>query len=516
MCKRLLIAVLLVMGMVLPLAAQEAEWLAWLYDGETGSVTVVDSSGVVTETFTLPLPTGFDSYPRRAAVSRDAALTAYVVYNSQTFQGALTLSRKGQLAAAYNLPLTFSDSFEFVADWTVFSDDQTALAFGYSLEGGGWAVIVLDAQTGTVTHILRGDDPLVAVLGLEGGFGLTPVIRHFSGREIIFTMVQSGTEGASEYSSYNWNIDSNALTKNLAYPGLDADTFPLTGEVVMTLPDDRLPDEPEAFTFFQANSLQVFDPLTGGRFPFFNAPDATLFSPRFIQNGELVLVDSTTNQDTYQWLVAGRDGTLVGPLPSAVQIDDVRGVGDGFIYTTTAFSQGATALVFVNTRDGLDAGIPVWTGTAGSRPLIIYAADTAVRAQSAYTPWTKLADAVYAPGVAPGIAPAGGQPLLTPQAVSPLDIAPATPVLFRALTVGGLATVSTTDGDQLNVRSGPGTGFEIVIKLDNGTRVSISDGPRSADGFTWWKLRLGGGVEGWAVESVPNDAGGRLQTLLPG
>ncbi|NOG51609.1 MAG: hypothetical protein HND48_20920 [Chloroflexi bacterium] len=37
------------------------------------------------------------------------------------------------------------------------------------------------------------------------------------------------------------------------------------------------------------------------------------------------------------------------------------------------------------------------------------------------------------------------------------------------------------------------------------------NGPRDADGFTWWEIRLADGRQGWAVEA----ADGR-RTLLPG
>lgn len=81
--------------------------------------------------------------------------------------------------------------------------------------------------------------------------------------------------------------------------------------------------------------------------------------------------------------------------------------------------------------------------------------------------------------------------------------------------MGGLATVNTTQGDNLNVRLGPGTNFAIAGKLPSGARVTLLEGPRFAEGLTWWKIRAASGLEGWAVESV-NDNGTRLQTLLPG
>ena len=517
MLKRVLLVIFSILwSLSLPPAhAQDSGWTTWLYNPADGDMTHVDSSGAVLDDFILPMPLGFDSYPQKVAVGHGGSPVAYVVFNSVTYQGALVIVNGQQITSTYSLPLTFADSTEFVADETIFNETNSALALGFSLDGGGWAIIIFDIQLGVSTDNLRYDMPLVAGLGIPGNFGLTPVPRRFIGRDMTFTLVQAGADGAAEYDSYTWNLDTGNLTKNLMFPSLDSDTFPPTGELVMSLPDERLPNQSDSFTFFQANTLHVYEPLTGARFPFYNAQDSTLSSPHFIQNGELVLTNSVDAAERYHWLVVARNGTLIGNLPAAVSINTLEGVGDGFIYTTDTFSPGATTLVYVNTRDGLDAGIPIWTSAADATPVIAWAGDTTIRAQEAYPAWAKLADAVYAPGVTAQIAPAGGQPLLTPGAVSAGDIGQDTPVFGRFLSVGGIATVNTTEGDQLNVRLGPGTDYDVIARLSDGERVTLLEGPRDSGGLTWWRIRTAAGIEGWVVESV-NDNGTRLQTLIPG
>jgi Bacterial SH3 domain len=514
--KWLLILAILLLGVV-PAAAQSTGWTAWLYDYSSGHMTEVNDSGAVLDDVALPLPGGFDHYPNRAAVGHNGSPFAYVVYNSATFQGALVVSQRDSITAAFNLPLTIADSTELVADEYIFNEDNSLVALGYSLDGGGWGLMVLDLRTGAVSYTLRYDAPLVGALGLEAGYGLTPVVRHFNGRVVTFSMVQSGTEGQSHYDSYDWNIDSGSLTLNPVYPSLDTDTFAGTGEVVMSLADERLPNHSADFTFFQANTLQVYQPATGMRFPFYNTPDQTLFSPHFIQNGKLILLDSADTASRYTWTVIQRDGTVVGSLPTAITINDVRGVPDGFIYTTNTFSPGATTLVYANISGGLNAGAPVWTSAPGANPVIAWVGGDTTVAQAVYPPWSLLAAAVYAPGSAPTIAPAPNQPLLpTPGVVAPSQvIGGPTPVIGRFLAVGGVAMVHTTEGDQLNIRLIPSTSADIIGKLSDGERVSLLEGPHTAEGFNWWKVRTSSGIEGWVVESV-NDNGERLQTLVPG
>ncbi|MBA2278428.1 MAG: SH3 domain-containing protein [Chloroflexia bacterium] len=63
------------------------------------------------------------------------------------------------------------------------------------------------------------------------------------------------------------------------------------------------------------------------------------------------------------------------------------------------------------------------------------------------------------------------------------------------------------DTDTLNLRSGPGTGADVIARLPTGTRGKILDGPKQASGFAWYRLstRLG---NGWCVETYLTDSAG--------
>ncbi len=78
---------------------------------------------------------------------------------------------------------------------------------------------------------------------------------------------------------------------------------------------------------------------------------------------------------------------------------------------------------------------------------------------------------------------------------------------------GDRARVHTTEGDTLNVRAAPGG--DVLIALVNGSSITISGGPRWYDGLRWWQIQTPDGVSGWAVESVTDDQGQSLRTLLP-
>ena len=80
------------------------------------------------------------------------------------------------------------------------------------------------------------------------------------------------------------------------------------------------------------------------------------------------------------------------------------------------------------------------------------------------------------------------------------------------LAIGDSIFVQNTVGGGLNglrVRNGAGTGFSQIGGVWDGATGTITDGPRAANGYTWWKVRWNASnkvrcdenpCEGWSVE----------------
>lgn len=68
------------------------------------------------------------------------------------------------------------------------------------------------------------------------------------------------------------------------------------------------------------------------------------------------------------------------------------------------------------------------------------------------------------------------------------------------LTVNGAARVTGTGGAGVNLRSAAGTSAPIVQIVGDDTGMTLLEGPTEADGFTWWRVRLDDGTEGWLVQ----------------
>jgi len=91
---------------------------------------------------------------------------------------------------------------------------------------------------------------------------------------------------------------------------------------------------------------------------------------------------------------------------------------------------------------------------------------------------------------------AATRPAAAPGATTTPSATPA--AATGALAVGQRARVSTQI--PLNLRDRPGAAQDnaVLLVLEPNTLVEVVDGPRQADGFTWWKVRVANS-EGWCA-----------------
>ncbi len=68
-------------------------------------------------------------------------------------------------------------------------------------------------------------------------------------------------------------------------------------------------------------------------------------------------------------------------------------------------------------------------------------------------------------------------------AVSPTPTPPP-----NQITIGAYVQISGTGGDGLRIRSAPGLSSETVFRGEEAETFLVKDGPKEADGYTWWYL----------------------------
>ncbi|MFN3336019.1 MAG: SH3 domain-containing protein, partial [Thermomicrobium sp.] len=88
------------------------------------------------------------------------------------------------------------------------------------------------------------------------------------------------------------------------------------------------------------------------------------------------------------------------------------------------------------------------------------------------------------------------------------------PVRARAevfLSIGQPARVAGTNGDGLNLRSGPGYTYAVLVVMPEGATVQVLAGPqRDSAGNQWWNVQWGS-YTGWALADYLVPASGQAQ-----
>jgi uncharacterized protein YgiM (DUF1202 family) len=81
------------------------------------------------------------------------------------------------------------------------------------------------------------------------------------------------------------------------------------------------------------------------------------------------------------------------------------------------------------------------------------------------------------------------------------------------IIVGERGQVTDDDPRPLNVRSGPGTEFRILGRLEALQVFLVLEGPRCGGNFAWYRVRRGN-LEGWIAEGDPGNY--YIEPYLPG
>lgn len=495
--RRFLIAVVLV-GLVgglasrAPITHAAGSWSAWLYNSDTGELIHVFPDGAPATSQMLPLPSGTSTPPWSLTISREGAYLAacYVDDANNTTVRVYDLYQNNFLSS-YNAGQVQGCVLSYYA----FSEDSGQLAVGLLNHYPGmndprpvWQLVVLDTFSGNVLHELNPNSPAMTATGYDSS-GQVPVVSTFQVATatypglISWRPVRWGTEGMCEYPSFVWN-----LTDNTVYPGGNAgksqvDYLIPNSEAIWVETNDAYPKTTPMGPGCEHNMV-MYSNKAGANYSLFT--NGMLVSgTEFVDDGRRIAFRTDPGSGQGQWWTMDRAG-VVTPLPADIQAYQVWGTLDGYVFLNQNQPDGGAPEVRYHrfTTGSTPDAFVAWTGSPGAYWQIIWVND--LTGGAGLPPFPPMAQA--APTQPPG-----------PQ---------------QGLFIGGQATVNTTEGDMLRVRTGPGLGYAIAFQAANGERVTIIDGPVSSDGYTWWRLDVPGRGQGWAIEGL-QEPGGWLQTLIP-
>ena len=491
--------------------AQPGTFEAILYNSGRGEFIAVNNTGTELERTTLP-SLGSQTFSDEVEVSDDGNRIAYVLTDTNSNAKDLMIYDRTQatIVGTYRIPAPavantrVYHSVDFRVRSSAFDPATNRFALGYSINNRDWHLVVYNISQGqaisTIDHTTHPN--------LQIGNGDTPMVRQFDGQFVDFTMLATGTEGFPEYPAFRWNIQNNTIQQNPVFRDLGSDY--LGTDHVLTVPDYDFANVNDQIRspFPQVNTIYAAPNDTGSTFPVYNSQRLTLYAPRFIENGRRVAVTSGTVGSGGQagWLVVDRSGAQVGRLGIGnLNPHELLGLPGGLLYSASASdirdatgylpspNADTTALMYIPTDPTIpnDAGTRIWLGEVNQFPELTWVSERQNPALPLPSTWTQLQ-----PSGSTGPPPVVEDPCI------------ADPTLCE-LRVGIQAEINTTQGDRLNMRSAPGTGYDILTQLPNNEVVTIAEGPVDAQGFTWWRIETPGDQTGWVVERV-ND----IQTLI--
>lgn len=459
-------------------------WSAWLYNQGTGQLIHVFPDGAAPTSMYLPLPPGVTENPSIVTISRDGAYLAGCFLDGMGNTSVQVYDLYGggyvaQYAPSGTVPACTLSRYSF-------SPDGTQIAFALMNRWGGepsdgrpaWELIVMQLHTSAIVNRVDANSPQITALGRDYS-GHVPYITAYETGVMAFKMIPYATEGGQEHDSLVWQLSGGSIAIIGPYGKTSLDMLFSAGEAIWIDVDNTLPQGVLEGPGYPYNVV-MYSNKTGAMYPLFTN-GTVLYSSDFIDNGKQIAISSYSG-GVNQWLALDRNGSVNSLPTDTLNVYQLYGTLDGYAFLkqdgTSApevryhrFTGGPTPEIYI-----------AWTGVPGDYWNIIWV--NPLVGEAGLTPF-------------PQMATIGTPPIQT-------DI----------LMIGGRAVITTTAGDPLRVRTGAGTGFAVAFQLQNGTPVTLLEGPVSADGLTWWRVQTDDGRGGWCVEGVM-DNGVYLQTLVP-
>ncbi|WP_119065794.1 SH3 domain-containing protein [Aggregatilinea lenta] len=509
-----------------PTAHAGGSWSAWAYNADTGQLVHVFPDGAPAVEMMFPLPPGTSSYPTDLTISRDGALLAACLTDDI---GAASVRvydiYAGVYVAAY---IPTGPILGCSLDQYSFSEDGTQLAFGIINHFGfdpaetrpSWEVVVMEMNTSAILYRLDANTAAVAALG-EELVNVLPMIRTFQMKTatfpglITFAPIYYASEGAPEYPSMVWNLTDSTVQIAGPYGKSGFDVLLPNSEVIWVDADASFPVTTPMGPG-PAFNVMMYSNKMGDRYPILVEPDMIPLNARFVDDGrKAAVMMMNADGSATSWAVVDRSGAVYA-LP-ALDTYEVWGTMDGYVFVSNSSSGGPVEIRYHRFAEGnpTPTEFVAWTDMAGGFWRIIWANPLSGGAGlPAFPPAGILGEPPVMPTATTGVPPLDPTVTLPAGPTATLPAGPTGTATLTALSVGGRATVTTTEGDQLRVRSGAGTAYAVLFYLPAGSGVNLMEGPVEADALTWWRVRADDGRMGWAVEGVM-DGGSFLQTLTP-
>jgi hypothetical protein len=411
--KRWLVLVVL-LWLVPPAAAQVvAPWTVWMYsiDGYMNEFTPI---GEVVRVWKLPGMERFQLIPQDLFVSpsgkwiiysgRSESTLPYTVIVHDTETGGVrhqfTLNPSADLGGGP--PELFSAMYDE-------ANERAALGYFSGFYGAepsnndNWEIGILNLETGRLDAVLTAPPEIAQSFAGEHYYSI-PVIQRFTDGIVEFAVIAGATENFPDAPTYAWNITTGDVKPIDHYTSLIADTWPATGEMIFPAQDERFGPlqqcaEPGS-AHMAFNVVEVYDPVSGTRFPFYAQSD---YAPRwavFVQNGQRILIEECSLTEPHsRMILLERDGSVVNHFEGQPMIYRPVGTPDGFVYLSfldatlrgTSHQTSLSVLMSINMNlyDYIAQNL-LWQGTHDAYVLRLVHVHSFVPPPDSYPSWQHL------------------------------------------------------------------------------------------------------------------------------
>jgi hypothetical protein len=375
----LMMLVALLTGLI-PTAAQEGLWKAFLFNATSGELMQVNADGSQAS-YDLGIDNSANSFVGGGdlAVSPDGLRVAYcrLVYPADPQAAPTAALIVHDLVANQDvLTLPVSARQGCRAGEGAFSDDGTRLAVatvnGFNadptLPAGMplWELMVYDLNTGTVLASLGPESPLVAGLPWVGNSVLM-LTERFSAEGVIFKVAAWASEGTFE-DAYLWSLVECSVTVAPHWGAWGVDYLSSTREYAVSALDPNRPLGEPAGPMPLYNVVQVIaGPDT--RTVFAGGVEWLLLDQVFVNDGRSLAMQMFSAFDTNdpnalsrtRWSLLERDGRLTD-LYIGEWFSDLRAIPGGYLLFTQddAPAVGSGATRFSLRLGAADAMQTIW------------------------------------------------------------------------------------------------------------------------------------------------------------
>lgn len=364
MLKRISMFVTLLLIVTTTSAQDAAQWTAYIYESNGGTITEIDPQGSTLRELTLPVEIGLSVHGLATSVSPDGATIAYTLANNAS--GNVTESKinlfdvdSEQVVAAY----TLADG----ADINSFNQaslklrprrDGGAFATGYGYFVDNvllWEIVSLspnlDAQILTRSN--------AEALGVEIPDFSYPIVLDYAGNEITFTLIPF--EGAlPEYPVYIWNMVAESVFQlgNTSLPTM----ISLSGDQLVLDYDETLPHmlEQPQMGYVEPYNVVLWGDDGETRVIYYDG-EHLLLQAQFIEGDQKIALYAASADFQFTRQVLDLDGNVLHTTDMSNGTPAIYGTPDGFLVLDFQPNQNPV-IKHVLTSDSSFAEREIWEG----------------------------------------------------------------------------------------------------------------------------------------------------------